>query len=284
MLPAAGDLMFGISVTPYADNYEEIVNQVLTAERVGLDVVGIQDHPYQRRFLDTFALIANLLAVTERISFFPDVTSLPMRPPAMIAKAAASMDVMSGARFELGLGAGGFWDAIEGMGGQVRARGERLPALDEALTIIRDALDVGPERRVVRSAGPYYPAHSYPPGPPPRHRVEIWVGAMAPGALRLIGRKADGWVAGGGISRASDFPILMTQIDEAATAAGRDPRAIRRIVNVSGPGTEDAGRLLNVLGPLASGVGIDGFVYWPADFGTDQIERFAAEVAPALRR
>jgi alkanesulfonate monooxygenase SsuD/methylene tetrahydromethanopterin reductase-like flavin-dependent oxidoreductase (luciferase family) len=283
MLPAAGDLMFGISVTPYAENYEEIVNQVLTAERVGLDVVGIQDHPYQRRFLDTFALIANLLALTERISFFPDVTSLPMRPPAMIAKAAVSMDVMSGGRFELGLGAGGFWDAIEGMGGQVRARGERLPALDEALTIIRGALDVGPERRVVRSAGPHYPAHSYPPGPPPPHRVEIWVGAMSPGALRLIGRKADGWVAGGGISRASDFPILMTQIDEAATAAGRDPHAIRRIVNLSGPGTADAGQLVEVLRPLASDVGINGFVYWPQDFGTAQIERFAAEVAPAIR-
>ena len=283
MLPAAGDLMFGISVTPYAGNYEEIVNQVLTAQRVGLDVVGIQDHPYQRRFLDTFALIANLLALTERISFFPDVASVPMRPPAMIAKAAASMDVMSGGRFELGLGAGAFWDAVEGMGGQVRARGERLPALDEALTIIRGAVDVGPERRVVRSAGPHYPAHSYPPGPPPPHRVEIWIGAMSPGALRLIGSKADGWVAGGGISRAADFANVRAIIDDAATAAGRDPRAIRRIVNLSGPGTADPGQLVEVLRPMASEVGINGFVYWPQDFGTAQIERFAAEVAPAMR-
>src|SRR6186997_2025076 len=122
--------VFGISVTPYAENYRDIIDQVLTAERLGLDLVGIQDHPYQRRFLDTFALIGNLLALTERISFLPDVASLPMRPPAMIAKAAASMDVMSGGRFELGLGAGAFWDAVAGMGGQVRARGERLAALE----------------------------------------------------------------------------------------------------------------------------------------------------------
>ena len=273
---------FGISVTPYAENYEQIVEQVLTAERLGLQLVGIQDHPYQRRFLDTFALTANLLALTERISFFPDVASLPMRPPAMIAKAAASMDVMSGGRFELGLGAGAFWDAVEGMGGQVRAHGERLAALEEALTIIRAALDVGPERRVVRSTGPHYPVHSYPPGPPPAHRVEIWVGAMSPGALRLIGRKADGWVAGGGISRASDFPAAMRHIDEAAVAADRDPLTIRRIVNVSGDGTEDPGQLAEVLHRLATVVGINGFVYWPAHFGTDGIERFANEVVPAI--
>jgi alkanesulfonate monooxygenase SsuD/methylene tetrahydromethanopterin reductase-like flavin-dependent oxidoreductase (luciferase family) len=280
-LPDRGPV-FGISVTPYAESYQQIVDQVLTAERLGLDLVGIQDHPYQRRFLDTFALIANLLALTERISFFPDVASLPMRPPAMIAKAAASMDVMSGGRFELGLGAGAFWDAVEGMGGRVRARGERLAALEEAITIIRAALDVGPERRVVRSAGPHYPAHSYPPGPPPAHRVAIWVGAMSVGALRLIGRKADGWVAGGGISRASDFPAVMKHIDEAAAAADRDPRDIRRIVNVSGDGTEDPGQLVEVLHRLAAEVGINGFVYWPADFGTDGIERFANEVVPAI--
>jgi hypothetical protein len=137
---------------------------------------------------------------------------------------------------------------------------------------------------VARSEGPYYPNHNYPPGPAPAHRVQIWVGAMSPGALRLIGRKADGWIAGGGISRAAEFPHLMTQIDEAATAANRDPRSIRRIVNVSGPGTEDGPELIEVLTWLATEVGIDGFVYWPSDLGPDQIERFAAEVVPALRR
>ena len=134
-LPQPGSRTFGISVTPYADNHREIVAQVMTAERVGLDLVGIQDHPYQRRFLDTYTLIADLLARTERVTFFPDVTSLPMRPPAMIAKAAASLDVMSDGRFELGLGAGAFWDAVEGMGGQVRAGADRLGALEEALTL-----------------------------------------------------------------------------------------------------------------------------------------------------
>jgi alkanesulfonate monooxygenase SsuD/methylene tetrahydromethanopterin reductase-like flavin-dependent oxidoreductase (luciferase family) len=285
--------LFGISVTPYAEAYHDMVAQVLAAERAGLDVVGIQDHPYQRRFLDTFALIGDLLARTSRLRFFPDVASLPMRPPAMIAKAAASLDVMSGGRLELGLGGGGFWDAIAGMGGIRRERGERLPALEEAVHLIRGALDVGPERRVVRGTGPFYPLPGYPPGPPPAHRVEIWIGAMSPGALRLIGRAADGWIPGGGISQVDAFGPLVARIDEAATAAGRDPTLIRRIVNLDGVITD--GELGN--GPLvgppslwidtlttwANTFRIDGFVFWPADGGTAQVERFGTEVVPALR-
>src|ERR687892_1861590 len=136
---------FGISVTPAAAAYREIVAQVQAAERGGLELVGIQDHPYQRRFLDTFALIGDLLARTERLRFFPDVASLPMRGATMLAKAAASLDVMSGGRFELGIGAGAFWDAVAGMGGPRRTAPESFDALEEAIPIIRAALDVGPE-------------------------------------------------------------------------------------------------------------------------------------------
>ena len=287
------ELLFGISPTPYAASYPQIVEQVLAAERLGLDLVGIQDHPYQRRFLDTFALIADLLARTRRLRFYPDVASLPMRPPQMIAKAAASLDVMSGGRFELGLGAGGFWQAVEGMGGTVHQHGERLPALEEAMHIIRGALDVGPERRVVRGEGPFYPIPGYPPGPPPAHRVEIWVGAMRTGALRLIGRLADGWIPGGGVSAISQFPELTARIDEAAQAAGRDPRSIRRIVNMAGTITTGARGEGPLDGPLdqwvdtlsswALELGLDGFLLWTPDEGTEQVERFAAEVVPAVR-
>jgi alkanesulfonate monooxygenase SsuD/methylene tetrahydromethanopterin reductase-like flavin-dependent oxidoreductase (luciferase family) len=296
-------LRFGISVVPLADAYADIVQQVQAAESAGLDLIGIQDHPYQRRFLDTYALIGDLLARTERITIFPDVTSLPMRPPAMIAKAAASLDVMSGGRFELGLGAGGFWDAVEGMGGTVRAQGERLAGLEEALTIIRAALDAGAERRVVRSDANLYAAHRYPAGPPPAHRVEIWIGAMSRGALRLLGRAADGWVPGGGMSRVVDFPALVAIIDEAAVAAGREPSAIRRIVNVSGSiGAPSSGSAtyapagddglsgppslwIDTLGAWATELGIDSFVVWPGGDDTlGQIERLAGEVVPALRK
>ena len=128
----ARDLAFGISVTPYAATYPQIVEQVLVAEAGGLDLVGIQDHLYQRRFLDTFSLLADLLARTSRLRFFPDVANLPLRSPPMIAKAAASMDVMSGGRFELGLGSGTFWDAVAGMGGPRRRPGEAFMALERS--------------------------------------------------------------------------------------------------------------------------------------------------------
>ena len=111
-----GPLEFGISVAPYAEAYPQIVEQILAADRSGFELVGIQDHPYQRRLQDTISLKADLLATTTRLRLFPNVASLPMRPPTMLAKAAASLDVMSGGRFELGLGAGTFWDAVAGMG------------------------------------------------------------------------------------------------------------------------------------------------------------------------
>jgi alkanesulfonate monooxygenase SsuD/methylene tetrahydromethanopterin reductase-like flavin-dependent oxidoreductase (luciferase family) len=62
--------------------------------------------------------MATILARTDRVRVFPDVACLPLRPPAVMAKAAASLDVMSGGRFELGLGAGGFGEAIDAMGGR----------------------------------------------------------------------------------------------------------------------------------------------------------------------
>jgi alkanesulfonate monooxygenase SsuD/methylene tetrahydromethanopterin reductase-like flavin-dependent oxidoreductase (luciferase family) len=280
-------------VSPAAASYREVVGQVMAAERGGLDLVGIQDHPYQRRFLDTFALIGDLLARTTRLRFFPDVASLPMRPPTMLAKAAASLDAMSGGRFELGLGAGAYWDAVEGMGGPRRAPQDRVAALEEAIHLIRAALDVGPERRVARGPGPHYPVPGYPPGPPPAHRVEIWIGAMAPRTLELIGRLADGWVPGSGVVRIDQLPARSARIDDAAVAAGRDPAAIRRIVNVSGVITDGRRGEATLEGPVDQWIEtlatwnmehrVDAFVIWPPDMGTRTIDRLAAEIVPAVR-
>jgi alkanesulfonate monooxygenase SsuD/methylene tetrahydromethanopterin reductase-like flavin-dependent oxidoreductase (luciferase family) len=179
------------------------------------------------------------------------------------------------------------------MGGTRRAPGERLGALEEAIHIIRGALDASAGRIIVRGPGPNYPIPGYPPGPPSAHRVEIWVGAMAPGALRLIGRVADGWVPGSGISAIDRFGELTARIDDAALAAGRDPTTIRRIVNVSGvitDGPSGSGRLegpvaqwIETLTTWAMELGLDAYLFSPPDALTEQVERFAAEVAPAVR-
>ena len=86
-------VQFGVFPEPVAARLDEILALVGIADRNGLDLVGIQDHPYQRRYLDTWMLVATVLARTERITVFSDVANLPLRPPAVMAKAAASLDV-----------------------------------------------------------------------------------------------------------------------------------------------------------------------------------------------
>src|SRR5207244_2817068 len=66
------------------------------ADRLGYDLLAVQDHPYQRRHLDALALVGVILAHTERIRVFQDVGNLPLRPPAVFAKAAATLDLLSG--------------------------------------------------------------------------------------------------------------------------------------------------------------------------------------------
>src|SRR5918999_396884 len=78
---AARDPSFGLFLVPNAADYPDLLRQVAACERGGLDMIGIQDHPYQRRYLDTFALIGDLLARTKRVCIFPDVANLPLRPP-----------------------------------------------------------------------------------------------------------------------------------------------------------------------------------------------------------
>src|SRR5256885_11297117 len=108
---------FGVFVIPEAT--DRPLQQALVADELGFDVIGIQDHPYQRRFYDTWTLLTAIAMRTNRVSVFPDVANLPLRPPAMLAKAAGSLDVLSGGRVELGLGAGEFWEAIKAMRGPV---------------------------------------------------------------------------------------------------------------------------------------------------------------------
>jgi alkanesulfonate monooxygenase SsuD/methylene tetrahydromethanopterin reductase-like flavin-dependent oxidoreductase (luciferase family) len=275
---------FGYFLVPNAA--DPLLETAAEAERRGLDYVAVQDHPYQRRYVDTWSLLAMILASTSRIGVFPDVANLPLRPPAVLAKAAATLDVLSGGRFELGLGAGGFWDAIDAYGGPRRSPGESLAALDEAITVIR-AIWSG--RRNLRVDGAHYRLAGAHSGPVPSHAVGIWLGVYGPRALRLTARRADGWVPSyrGDLGRLLD---MVTRLDDEARAAGRDPAEIRRIVNIAGEITTGAStapfhgppaRWADELTDLAVARGFDTFVLW-AD-GPGQLQRFAEEIAPAVR-
>src|SRR5690606_26820135 len=157
----------------------------------GFDVIGVQDHPYQRSYVDTWMLLSAIAATTERIVLFPDVANLPLRPPAVMAKSAATIDLLSGGRFELGLGAGAFWDAIVAYGGPRRTPGESLTALEEAIHVIRR---VWSGERNLRFDGEHYRLAGAHSGPVPAHDIGIWLGAYGPRALEPTGRLADGGV------------------------------------------------------------------------------------------
>jgi alkanesulfonate monooxygenase SsuD/methylene tetrahydromethanopterin reductase-like flavin-dependent oxidoreductase (luciferase family) len=279
---------FGWFLVPEARDPWGLLEEARLAERAGFDLIGVQDHPYQRRYLDTFTLLAALTAATERVGLFPDVASLPLRHPAMLAKAAASLDLLSGGRFELGLGAGAFWDAVAAMGGPRRRPGEAVEALEEAIGLLRDLWSDQPS---VRFEGAHYRVVGVKPGPAPAHPIGIWIGGFGPRMLALTGRLADGWVPSSPYVPPERLGAAQARIDEAAAAAGRDPAAIRRLYNISGrigPGgggflDGPAAQWVEELLPLVTETGMDTFVLWPSESPARQLELFAAEVAPALR-
>lgn len=279
---------FGISVDPNWNEQDLLVDMVRTADGAGLDLVGIQDHPYQWRFHDTWTLISHLAGLTDRIRFFPDVAALPLRPPAMLAKSVASLDVLTGGRVELGLGAGAFWEAIAAMGGPTRTPGEAFQATEEAIDIIRM---VWSGERGLRYEGEHYSLNGMHSGPTPAHDMQIWVGASGPRMMGLIGRKADGWVPSSGWAPPEDLPGYLEQIARGAASVDRDPGDIRVVYNIMGTidGTKEgafqgkASQWIDELSRLV-GTGVGTFVFWPE--GEDrlgQVEQFAGEVVPGVK-
>jgi alkanesulfonate monooxygenase SsuD/methylene tetrahydromethanopterin reductase-like flavin-dependent oxidoreductase (luciferase family) len=283
-----GPVEFGLSITPNWLQQEEVLRLAHVADETGLDLVGIQDHPYQWRFYDTWTLIAFLAGRTSRVRFFPDVSSLPLRPPAVLAKAAASLDVLTGGRVELGVGAGSFWDAIVATGGPRRTPGQAVEATEEAIDVIRL---VWSGERGVQYDGRHYRLSGLHTGPKPVHDMGIWVGAGGPRMLDLIGRKADGWVPSAGWAPPEELPLYLRRIEDAAARAGRDPGAIRRVYNVGGVIGAATGDRFS--GPAESWAeeltrltetGMNAFIYWPGgEDAVGQAEAFAVEVVPAVR-
>ena len=272
------EIQFGIFVIPATMNPTRALDVASIADEVGFDLIGVQDHPYQWRFFDTMTLLTAMAMRTHRITLFPDVASLPMRPPAVLAKAAASLDVLSDGRFELGLGAGGFWEAIKAMGGSVRTPGESVSALEEAIHVTR--LMWSGERNL-KFDGRFYQLSGVNAGPKPAHEMGIWIGAYRPRMLAITGRLADGWVPSLGYLKPDDLTTANERIDEAARAAGRDPKSIRRVLNYGYPiddGTADT------LAALVLEHGMDSFmVSEDGDEPREHLSRFMSEVAPRVR-
>ena len=272
---------FGLFVTPSAaalDNCFALAD--LADGRV--EFLGVQDHPYQKAFVDTFTLIGALLDRTEEVRVFPDVANLPLRPPAVMAQAAATLDLLSDGRFELGLGAGAFWPAIAAMDGPERTPGEAAGALKDAVEVIRLMWS---GERSVRFPGEHYRLDGVHPGPRPAHDIGIWLGVGGPKLLRYLGGHADGWAPSNSFFPPPALPERHEAIDDGARAAGRDPASINVsfTTGLPGPGSPDfsADATLAAVADLAA-AGVTwcstGVPDDSVDAAIEALERYGAEV------
>ena len=300
--------VFGLSITPYSNKVDEIFSIAKAADNLGLDIIGIQDHPYNGSFFDTWTLISALASSTRRIRYFPDVSDLPMRQPAILAKSIATLDIITKGRIELGLGAGAFWDAIQSWGGTRRTSGEAVAAYEEALHVIRLIWNYGKDRSRVSFPGKYYRLENAQAGPSPYHQVSIWTGAFGPRMMEVIGRVSDGWVSPlSTYTSNEETKTRQHQINESAKKNGRSPASIRRIAQLVGVIDEQErseksdkkpffihdktpflGSVSHWVDWLVSSyrdLGLDTFIFWPSVEGDEesQVRIFAEQVVPRVR-
>jgi probable F420-dependent oxidoreductase len=218
MLPDG--LTFG--VIPGHDQSGDLLGTVELAEVLGFDSVWVGDHVlWYVPSPDPIALLGAIAARTERIRLGTGVMLAALRPAVVVAKAAATLDYLSGGRFVLGVGVGGENPAeFAAVGVPVSERGARL---DETLRLCRTLWSAsGPvsfDGRFTTLHDVRFDLPPLTPGGPP-----VWVGGRAPGALRRAGELGDGWLAF--VVTPERFAHGWARVQAHARAAGRDPDAL----------------------------------------------------------
>ena len=295
------DVLFGSSLGPWngvdAGDVAGVLGVVARADRDGLDLFTLADHPYFGDKLDAYAALGFLLGRTTRIAGMVSVTNLASRPAPVLARAITSLSALSGGRVVLGLGAGALWDMITRLGVPRLDPGAAVRALEEAIILVR-ALSGGGDP--VTFDGEFYRVSDLDPAAvaaPP-----VWTGSGGPKSLAVTGRLADGWVPQGGADWLSTrYRQARPLIDEAAAAAGRDPSAIITVYNFGGRITPEpllatrgvdgrwiGGSARQWVDELTSAVlehDAGGFVYRTTDDtpAAEAVARFAREIVPAVR-
>jgi alkanesulfonate monooxygenase SsuD/methylene tetrahydromethanopterin reductase-like flavin-dependent oxidoreductase (luciferase family) len=291
--------LFGADIDPATSDPQEPFRRAKAADAHGLDLITMQDHPYNRDFFDTWTLLTALGAVTEQIHIGSNVLCTPLRPPAMLAKMAASLDILTGGRLELGIGAGAYPPGIQAFGGEERTPGQRVQAFQESVAILRGMW--ANSDGSFSYEGEFHQVKGARPGPAPAHTIPLWFGASGPRMLRLTGRLADGLFLSTTYVSPQELPEHNRLVDEGAEEAGRPTTAVRRGYNLMGvldldrPDTKlpDPEPGL-IVGPPHHWVNEivrfhrhyrqDTFIFWPvAGNRLLQIEAFAREVVPAIR-
>lgn len=295
---SAHDVVFGFGAHSGIDDIPELLRMVRQADRDGLDVFTLSDHPYLGARVDAYAALGFILGQTRHIAGFANVTNLPTRPAPMLARMVTSLSALSGGRVVLGMGAGGLWDRIADMGVPRLTPGDAVDAFEEAIVLVKLLSGGGPP---VTYQGTHYQVNDIEPAPVPA--PPVWTGSVGRKSLAATGRVADGWIPGHAADWLSErYRTSRPVIDEAAASAGRDPREIRTVFNVPGritdrplPATRDAdgrwiggsaGQWVEELTGAVLEHGASGFTLFSADHGAPGLTllaRWAQEVAPAVR-
>lgn len=295
---SASDVVFGFGAHSGFEDLPELLRMVQQADRDGLDLFSLSDHPYLGDRLDAYATIGFLLGGTRRIAGLANVTNLPTRPAPMLARTVTSLSALSNGRVVLGMGAGGLWDRITDMGVPRQTPGDAVDAFEEAIVLIRKLSGGGAP---VTHEGRHYRVRGIEPAPvaaPP-----VWTGSNGPKSLAATGRVADGWIPGHAADwRSERYRASRPIIDEAAAAVGRDPHEIRTIYNFPGritdrplPATRDhdgrwiggsVGQWVEELTEAVLEHDASGFVLFSAGHGATDLTtlaRWAQEIVPSVR-
>lgn len=219
----------------YREGPEGVARLARAIEDIGFDQLDMFDHvvmgfptndrpagpyPPQMPILEAFTVLAFAAAQTSRIGLGTEVLVLPQRQPVLVAKQAATLDILSGGRLRLGVGVG--WQAAEyeALQTDFTARGRHM---DEAIDLLRTCW----EEEHIDFSGDHYQCHAMAmePKPPQGGALPIWIGGGSPRALRRVGELGDGWLAMAFTDAAAAARAVAT-IHGHAEAAGRNPADI----------------------------------------------------------
>jgi alkanesulfonate monooxygenase SsuD/methylene tetrahydromethanopterin reductase-like flavin-dependent oxidoreductase (luciferase family) len=291
-------VLFGIGVSTAVGAAAEALRRAGEADRAGLDLVTVSDHPYYADRLDAYAEIGVVLGRTERISGLVSVTNLPARPAPVLARTVTSLATLTGGRIVLGMGVGGLWDDIARLGVAKLSPGAAVRAFEEGIRLVKL---LGGGGGPVTFDGEFYQVTALHPAE--EKTPPVWTGSVGPKSLAVTGRVADGWMPGRAADWLSErYRTSRPVIDEAAVAAGRDPRDVVTVYNFPGRITaeplrhtrDDDGRWIGGspdqwIEELTGAVlehDATGFVlFGPGGSAPDEdaVARWGGEIAPAVR-
>jgi F420-dependent oxidoreductase-like protein len=205
-----------------------------TVERLGFESLWRSDHfisnfDPSREALETWISLAVTAAETTRIRFGPLVCPMSFRHPALLARMAAGVDLLSGGRLTLGLGAGWNQNEHHTFGLPFPPPKERLDRLEEGIEIIRRLLGEGPSS----FTGKHFQLAGADPRPKPAGHLPLLIGGGGEGrTLSLVARYADEWDLSGGPNPAT-YQRKCERLAEHCRAIGRDPREILHSVSTA---------------------------------------------------